>query len=109
VHLGIDPEFSMKSEILPGKQIGTFDAKDINYASKYLSKLVKKYQLSPKILVVHRFYQKYGYQCQIHKNISGGAIRYGYGWIWYKRIKKEHLPTTHLYRTCTIYRIQNIL
>jgi hypothetical protein len=55
VHLGIDPEFSMKSEILPGKQIGTFDAKDINYASKYLSKLVKKYQLSPKILVVHRF------------------------------------------------------
>lgn len=55
VHLGIDPEFSMKSEILPGKLIGTFDAKDINYASKYLSKLVKKHQLSPKILVVHRF------------------------------------------------------
>jgi hypothetical protein len=57
VHLGIDPEFSMKSGDLPGKRIGTFDASDINYAIDYLAGLVKKYDLPPKILVIHRFTQ----------------------------------------------------
>lgn len=57
VHLGIDPEFSIKSEHAPGKIVGSFDAADINYASAYLSKLVTDNNLSPKILVVHRFTQ----------------------------------------------------
>jgi len=55
VHLGIDPEFSMKTGKKPGTVIGTMDAADINYASNYLAKLVKTYNLPPKILVVHRF------------------------------------------------------
>ncbi len=55
VHLGIDPEFSMKHGERPGKAIGTFDAADINYAVDYLAALVKEYGLPPKILVVHRF------------------------------------------------------
>ena len=55
VHLGIDPEFSMKSGKRPGTSIGTFDADDINYASAWLAKMVKDYQLPPKILVIHRF------------------------------------------------------
>jgi hypothetical protein len=56
VHLAIDPEFSMKSSgRKPGTIIGTFSAADINYASQYLVNLVKKYNLPPKILVVHRF------------------------------------------------------
>ncbi|KYP13384.1 hypothetical protein [Flavihumibacter sp. CACIAM 22H1] len=55
VHLGIDPEFSMKGGQAPGKVIGSFDAADINYASDYLAKLVKKHNLPPKVLVVHRF------------------------------------------------------
>jgi hypothetical protein len=55
VHLGIDPEFSMKGGQAPGKVIGTFDAADINYASEYLTKLVKENNLSPKVLIVHRF------------------------------------------------------
>ncbi|MCW3121665.1 MAG: hypothetical protein JWQ38_1157 [Flavipsychrobacter sp.] len=56
VHLAIDPEFSMKDKVhKPGTIIGTFDAADINYASEYLAKLVKQYNLPPKILVVHRF------------------------------------------------------
>ena len=58
VHLGIDPEFSMKNGGRPGKKIGTFDAADINYASRYLAGLVDKYQLPPKVLVVHRFTQR---------------------------------------------------
>jgi hypothetical protein len=56
VHLGIDPEFSIKDgKTPPGKKIGTFTAADINYASGFLAGLVDKYQLPPKILTVHRF------------------------------------------------------
>lgn len=55
VHLAIDPEFSMKTGKRPGTIIGTFDAADINYASDYLADLVKKNNLPPKLLVVHRF------------------------------------------------------
>ncbi len=57
VHLGIDPEFSMKDGSVPGKKIGTFDAADINDASEYLAKLVKENNLPPKMLIVHRFTQ----------------------------------------------------
>lgn len=58
VHLGIDPEFSMKDGSLPGKKIGTYDAADINYVTQYLADIVKKYNLPPKILTVHRFTKK---------------------------------------------------
>jgi hypothetical protein len=57
VHLGIDPEFSMKTGKKPGTVIGTMDATDINFTIKYLSDLVKANDLPPKILVVHRFTQ----------------------------------------------------
>ncbi len=57
VHLGIDPEFSMKTGAVPGKKIGTFDAADINYAVDYLSNLVKTKNIPPKVLVIHRFTQ----------------------------------------------------
>ena len=55
VHLGIDPEFSMKTGHAPGKRIGTMDARDINYASEFLQDLVTTHKLPPKVLVVHRF------------------------------------------------------
>jgi hypothetical protein len=55
VHLGIDPEFSMKTGKKPGSVIGTYDAKDINYTIDYLKTIVEKNNLPPKILVVHRF------------------------------------------------------
>lgn len=57
-HLGIDPEFSMKNGGIPGKRIGTFDAEDINYASRYLQELVTRHKIPPKVLVVHRFTRK---------------------------------------------------
>ncbi|MEO7961196.1 MAG: hypothetical protein ABIR19_06610, partial [Ginsengibacter sp.] len=57
VHLGIDPEFSMKNGEVPGTKIGTFNAQDINDAIDFLAGLVKKNNLPPKILVVHRFTQ----------------------------------------------------
>ena len=55
VHLGIDPEFSMKRGGVPGQRIGTYDAADVNYAIRFMSGLVDKHKLPPKILVVHRF------------------------------------------------------
>lgn len=58
VHLGMDPEFSMKTGIRPGKIVGTYDADDINYAANYLAKIVRDNNLPPKILVVHRYTQK---------------------------------------------------
>lgn len=57
VHLGLDPEFSMKTGAKPGKVIGTMDATDINFAVNYLDKLATDNNLPPKILVVHRFTQ----------------------------------------------------
>ncbi len=57
VHLGIDPEFSMKNGEKPGTKIGTFNADDINDAIDFLADIVKKNNLPPKILVVHRFTQ----------------------------------------------------
>ena len=57
VHLGIDPEFSMKGGKKPGSVIGSFDAADINFASQYLADLVLKNDLPPKVLVIHRFTQ----------------------------------------------------
>jgi len=57
VHLGIDPEFSLKNGHVPGTKIGTFDASDINDAIDILANLVRENNLPPKVLVVHRFTQ----------------------------------------------------
>ena len=58
VHLGVDPEFSMKTGIRPGKVVGTLDAQDINFTANYLAKIVQENNLPPKVLVVHRYTQK---------------------------------------------------
>ncbi|WP_375446504.1 hypothetical protein [uncultured Fibrella sp.] len=56
VHLGIDPEFALRtSGAKPGSKIGTYDAADINEATQFLSKIVRDKKLPPKVLVVHRF------------------------------------------------------
>lgn len=57
VHLGIDPEFSLKNGHVPGTKIGSFTADDINDAIDILAKVVRENKLTPKILVVHRFTQ----------------------------------------------------
>lgn len=58
VELALDPEFSMKPGQKPGTIIGSMDASDINYVISYLSKIVDENNLTPKILVVHRFTDK---------------------------------------------------
>jgi hypothetical protein len=58
VHLGLDPEFAMKDGTVPGRKIGSLDAKQINYATAFLNDIAVRHKLPPKILVVHRFTQR---------------------------------------------------
>ena len=55
VHVGIDPEFSMKDGSNPGRRVGTYDARDVNWVQDQLADLVKRKNLPPKILIVHRY------------------------------------------------------
>ncbi len=54
-HLGIDPEFSMKTRVKPGTKIGTMSSADVNWCVDYLARLVEANHLPPKVLIVHRF------------------------------------------------------
>jgi hypothetical protein len=55
VSLALDPEWSMDPPQLPGQEIGSTDAATINDVSRYLSGIVRRYDLPQKLLVVHRF------------------------------------------------------
>jgi hypothetical protein len=55
VHLGLDPEFSMKPGQKPGRYVGTMDASEINQAIDILAQIVRDNNLPPKILIIHRF------------------------------------------------------
>ncbi len=58
VHLGIDPEFYMhhnREGRVPGEKIGAMDAATSTTRSINSPRLVTKYHLPPKVLVVHRF------------------------------------------------------
>ena len=58
VHLAMDAEFAMhysKEGVVPGKRIGQFDAKDINWVSEQLRRLVTEKKIPPKVLIVHRW------------------------------------------------------
>lgn len=98
VHLGIDPEFSMKDGARPGKKIGTYDAADVNYASRFLQGVVDKYKLPPKMLVIHRFTKKgvTNYQSiKLDPRVQIVMHMDGFGAPWLKRdsyfsyVKKE--------------------
>jgi hypothetical protein len=55
VSLALDPEWSMDPPQLPGQEIGSTDAATVNEVSRYLSGIVRRYDLPQKLLVVHRF------------------------------------------------------
>ncbi len=89
VHLAIDPEFNLiKSRKKPGSKIGTYDASDINYASAYLQGLVKKYNLPPKVFIVHRFTRNMvtnARQIQLRPEVQTVMNMDGWGAPWLKR------------------------
>jgi hypothetical protein len=55
VGLALDPEWHVGPDQLPGKVIGSTDADVVNSAATYLAKLVRRYDLPEKLLIVHRF------------------------------------------------------
>jgi hypothetical protein len=55
VSLALDPEWSLEPPQIPGQEIGSTDAAEINEVSRYLSALVRRHDLPQKLLVVHRF------------------------------------------------------
>lgn len=89
VHVGMDPEFNMiKSGKKPGTKIGTYDAADVNYVSGFLKDLVKKYNLPPKVLVVHRFTRDMvtnARKITLHPEVQIVMNMDGWGAPWLKR------------------------
>jgi hypothetical protein len=55
VGLALDSEWSVPSGVVPGEQIGSTDASNINAVSAYLSALIQRYELPQKVLLVHQF------------------------------------------------------
>jgi hypothetical protein len=55
VHLALDPEFDMPEGIVPGRRIGTTDARAVDVAINLLASMIEKRRLPPKLLLVHRF------------------------------------------------------
>jgi len=56
VHVALDPEFATKARrAAPGVVIGSLEAADVNAVQHYLDDVVRRYDLPPKILVVHQF------------------------------------------------------
>jgi hypothetical protein len=55
VSLALDPEWKMGPGQVPGQQIGSTDAADVNAVARWMSRIVKEEGLPQKLLVVHRF------------------------------------------------------
>ena len=55
VYLALDPEFSMGNGAIPGQRIGQMHADDINDAIGVLECVQERYQLPPKVLMIHQF------------------------------------------------------
>lgn len=58
VHLALDPEFTMREGEVPGREIGSLDAEDVNRVIELLAEVVESEGLPPKILVIHRFTER---------------------------------------------------
>jgi hypothetical protein len=56
VGLALDPEWATPGAV-PGSIIGSTDAATVNRVSAYLARIVKKYKLPEKLLIVHQFTQ----------------------------------------------------
>jgi hypothetical protein len=55
VHLALDPEFAMSPTTVPGQQIGSIDAADINWTLEYLATIAQNERIGNRILIVHQF------------------------------------------------------
>ncbi len=56
VHLGIDPEFHMRGDEVPGVDIGQVTAEEVTEAQNWLVDISTRYNVPPKTLIVHQFH-----------------------------------------------------
>ena len=56
VHLGIDPEFKMWGDEIPGQDLGHIEGSHVTEAQNWLVELAAKYGTSRKMLLVHQFH-----------------------------------------------------
>jgi hypothetical protein len=96
VHLGVDPEFYMhhdKEGVRPSAKIGQMKAADVNYVIQTLDRLVTEKNLSPKVLVVHRFTRLMvpdAQQIRPTKNVQVVMHMDGWGPPWLKFDSYHH-------------------
>ena len=55
VGLALDPEWHVGDDAVPGKEIGSVTAEEVNVVSSYVSNLVGKHDLPEKLFVIHQF------------------------------------------------------
>ena len=55
VGLALDPEWRMGPDEVPGKVIGSVDAREVNAVSAWLAGLVERNKLPQKLLLIHQF------------------------------------------------------
>ncbi len=89
VHLAIDPEFNLiSSGKRPGSKIGVYDAADVNFSSGFLKSIVRKYNLPPKVFIVHRFTRNMvtnANRIELHPEVQIVMNMDGWGAPWLKR------------------------
>jgi hypothetical protein len=56
VHLGIDPEFHMRGDELPGEEIGQVTAAEVTGAQQWLVNLAQANGVPGKVFIVHQFH-----------------------------------------------------
>jgi hypothetical protein len=57
VGIALDPEWHVVGDAVPGAEIGSVTAEEVNAVSSYVSNLVGKHDLPEKLFVVHQFTQ----------------------------------------------------
>ena len=108
VHLGIDPEFSMKNGGIPGKRIGTYDAADINYASRFLADLVDEAQAAaedPRRAPLHAGGRD---ELPEHRARSARAGRDAHGRLRPAVDEARHLLARHQARAGAVRRVEAV-
>ena len=96
VHLAIDPEFAVGSAELPGRDLGSLRAADIDRAQAELQRLVETEDLPPKLLIVHQFVDSMvldGEAIRRYRDVELIIDMDGFGPAAVKRIRYEHYAT----------------
>ncbi len=96
VHLAIDPEFAVSPTEVPGQDLGSLPAADIDQAQAVLQALVLEERLPPKLLIVHQFVDsmlRNGNAIQRYPGVQLIIDMDGFGPAAVKRVKYERYAT----------------